>query len=364
MNRWMAATAYLLCSTVLAGAQDAEAEAWLRRQLEMPVFSEIPPNTFFEWSTSRRSTRSAEDVEALKNEVAGRPEHPRLNELQHVSRLLADPVKTKVRVWFGSKDLWRLADDQTGAGIGTLLADLGRNSVNLWCATPSQLNVLDTNGAKPEKWDPTPTFESKFVNGPGFFFSGLDDLRARGAAFVDIKPSEKGWTATTRNVQADWYVGVAWDKAAAQFYVTRVWVNMPGSDKVAGGWTRKDLEFADGRLLARTVEFNNPFERTADVIELVSVAKIDPAVVSDLASIPDPDRVDSVRGDWTFRSVLDLRGGKKILTSNGTDGALTVFDYNQSPANPRWIIPYIAWGVVAAIACIAVFFRFYKGGLR
>jgi hypothetical protein len=313
-----------------------------------------------------------DELNQLRAEVPGKPEHPRKAELeQFEERLRGTPTIQRFVVYSAGDDRWRCCLDLGGVWI-----DSAVNRGLGWTLSRDDLNIFSLADDRQEGRDPrsernlfaTPL--SRLMDGGfgecarGGLLPGPMEVRGDRWTFRAATPPLSEGAAPAFQV----VFSGRWDEGLERGFVDELNMMMEpiyrdgfGSsirfanwqvDPELGVWIAGSVEsrFPDGRLDARYV-----FDGAAAIGE---------GGIDAILALPTPGSVDPVRGPATFRSIFDHRDASvKILRDGVPVPAGTI---NPAPGasstRDRWLRP-VGWFLFGSCLCLYVWLRLRRQSL-
>lgn len=306
-----------------------EVRTWL--QAEAASFDGLPDlkGHSITWRLEFRWIPPAADLERLRKEVAGKPDHPeRANLEQYENALRGKPTTNRYRLWSKGPGEWRwnqswgASDDMSHYWDRTLTKKVA------WTLLSDQLEIADPSA--PFRVGMDLSGLERTVIGADLkrmLYARLPSLRQSNYEFNSPVVHEMGWSVlavrggATPDQRLEMTVRGRWDASLTRGFVEELRVVRndlyPGS--VGERTTYSDWLFVPGleRWVAHRVEEYNTKGTLDKVIVFEGATEEQPGEFDLVTQIPPIDGPDPVRGSATFHFVTDHRKGTQLAV----DGA-------------------------------------------
>mgnify|MGYP001190432799 CR=1 FL=1 len=308
-----------------AGATDGEnarAEAWVQQQLVPPAaFSDIPVGFKIEYEITTATTSKEQDVLRLRQEIAGKPNHPRRLELERLERLIQSPVSQHFTIWYETATHWRL--NRTEKLNGELIySDNAENESGAWRQTPSQLSLFGSaENGRPANRDPRNILKAESF-GMALFWGIVSEYQIPGASLTSISKSENGWNATISAPGSKrWELRFRWFDDLGTFFPLSLTRFGPDGKQVPYRWTfEPPIRGPEGRPTCRRVTFDHTSLSVLRTISLIEWVKLSHDDIRKVTRTPDRLGDDVIRGTLSAQTILDARQDEVVLRSFNSDG--------------------------------------------
>lgn len=371
--------ASLLLPLSCAAAQDeadvhaevqAQVQAWFMREWEaaraFPENLEQPLD--FTYEVRLLYVPPPEELEAMRKQVEGRPDHPLRSELTEYDRRISEnyPPFT-YRAIIGGPTQWRLAVDGI-AGPG-MYADMGREKYAAWSLSPKQVHIAPV--------DPPV---------PGYAYAeSVDNIKGAARALlyqgIGIGPpgeptepprlSVSGRTWTAEVGYKDWstfrYEGV-WDADTKRGTVLRTTVIHSDTYPEDVGFRIEYGGHVDDQIMERRVatvaRHYRPDSRVEREQRLRSVEWSTQSQLTLAARVPSLDRPDPIRGPLTVDSIYDHRpDAPSWVRSPDTDEMVQTYAPTQQYRHLR-LLGWVVLGVLILVVVILRLTRNARAGVQ
>ncbi|MCC6428457.1 MAG: hypothetical protein IT435_16765 [Phycisphaerales bacterium] len=301
-------------------------------------------------------TLNQQEANALRSQIANKPDHPRLDELETYDDFARtkQPAIMHFSFYSGGEGRWRSCLSHTDAYWDTVMSPDGA-----WQLSAQSLEIFPAD-------DPasSPATKRRSILIPQisrFLYGGLGIAATSNLTFTgfELLPGDK-WRAIGRladnaiSPYAHVFEGT-WDSARNRGFVERATVyhqGYPGPavehERYAGWEYSQDME----RWLAHRIERFNSANRLVRTFEIESVRK-NPAPLEQIIQVPRMDGRDVVRGELRVLQIADHR--TKSYIKKNEDGSLTYGFITASRAAAASWWKWIGWATLAVIGVITLF---------
>lgn len=318
------------------------------------------------YSTAWPAQYTAEQIAALKSQIANKPDHPTHALLPDEERRLQHGPDVGVMTYIvdGRGSVRHSETYETTVDSGAPPIDLVLTPDRMWSMTPHQLAIMDADSPPPQR-----DFRSSLKKTPNavshIFSASLELAWYRARVKIDgIAADGDGWVITQRSTDPTnefrILYQVVWDEDAERpFVVERRFVNdgRHGSRFWVGQReTFEDWTFISGieRYAAGTVMHYKGRDMPHRIDRLERVDPISPRDVAAYFSPPAfPDGTDPIRGTVSLQSKMDYVGTEHVaLTKTDAGIQRTVLD---RVGGPWWheILTLRTLGWIALVGCVA-----------
>lgn len=363
----------LLCAASWCARADeptAEFMAWWNEFVGGSADGPSIDGFMIEYTVSDASPRpTPAEIESLRNEIGRVKSHPRVLELQVLEKRLRDPtIATRFRLWRWGEE-WRWSSEATnGSSEQVEYFDRVWTRSDAWQLTPNQLVVGDAETVVASIYR-IDVSASGIASDLTILFDGqLSAARAQGITLIPTMSSETSWTAhgqrrLPNGTVMDVSASGTWDQSASSgTLLRRDWeVKSP-----EGAAELDTLEFAEWRTWpgldrpvasAVVVSINGVPQRRLDVLAIEPYSK---EQFRELVRVPALDGNDVIRGPSTYRSVVELRGGKEAA-SQIVDGDSQTIARNDILLGKRSsLVSVLGWALAAALLIALVCYRLMR----
>ncbi len=345
------------------GDREERVQAWLEQTMNLrEVIRSGDEGIRLDYIVEHRYVPPREEVESLRREIAGKPEHPQRARLAGIERRLRGEFPTtEYAIWLLGRE-FRCSMTQRGErglALDSVIAGTGA-----WAMNPVSLHVADVPGALGIGFRSVESFEVELADALLLLNGGLDESRERGVALYLSKTEPGRWSAEGRadssGTQTRIAASGAWDDFHGAGTVERVTITVDaeGVEKYttlysASGWR---FEPAIGRMIAGEAErrFGLQVDRR---VQLVSADAITTEEFRRATAVPKPDGVDVLRGPVTFRAVEDVRAGHTRRFAVAEDRDALVPSPGRTPAQARNELRTVGWVIAGCIVVALVLLR-------
>lgn len=326
----------------------------------------------FEWTSIAWSQEDAwipptAEIERLRREVPGRPDHPERTLLEAIEQKLAGRAPTgEFEFVFGGKGEFRLNHHSRYDPNDYYDRIVTRDA--MWGLTYMGLGHFDI-GSKEPGYD-LATFAAVAGQTYSYFLDGglwtvrlnqmqPDPVRLNGNELViECRGGPHDQRAT---------VVAQWDAEASCGFIQSIRFREPrssdGSTVIveSSGW---EYDSFLQRWAAEEVRSKRADGGVVHVWRRGRVGSVDAERFAALIRPPEPDGVDPVRGKVTFKVIEDHRASKRNFTSlTNTGPVVTAMPPDSSTRDARWVTR-TGWIVAACLAASLVFLRLRTVVLR
>jgi len=336
-------------------ADRTRAEAWINLQLTIGPEQRIPALVKITFSTTRKTTKSAAEIEKLKNEIKAIPNHPKQWDVQNWARLAKhEHISTHV-VWLLNDKTWRLCSDRDD-GETVTFSDRGRNDQETWELTPAHLGTLDNAAmALPQMRNPPAVLTSLISSSIQRFFGGIGFLPAGSPKLESLIEDQGQWLATIFSTAGRHRIWFAWISECEAFYPTKVEILANADSSVMTTWTYDRPFLGVGQQpTCKRVVFHSPGIGHDETYLLESCESTTAEEVMEHARTPAPDQTDVVRGRASIHAISYARGSDsfvKTITPQGETITRTPPPDRLTGQQPRAL-----WYITSGTAVVAVGF--------
>jgi hypothetical protein len=319
--------ACLHASSIASAQSRFDLDAWLMAEINRKPSRESLRGHVFKWHREYYYIPPREELEAIRQRVKGKPEHPERRILEkYEPRLIKGPIIDPFAFYLVDARRWRLVRDLGELSLRNpgMFMDAGENDVALWTAMPQSL-IIDSRGILPDasrSHKTSPRDEADFaftllIEGPlASLRNGVSDLSR--ISKVDIAPGhwkitidstpdlkQAGFLAT--EIQGRWDQ----DRRMGLFESSR-WIISPELEKVAPQAVYKygprvSVPALGCEAFKRvtvyeppSIDFDPEWAMVFDSIEPF------PENLGDvLTATPKSGQQDPIRGTWQFEVVRD-----------------------------------------------------------
>lgn len=327
---------------------------------------QVPTTTLGYVLTYETSTYPTADLAAiaeLEREVAGRPEHPRRNELEgHKRRLEKGSDKLTMTLSWSHDKLWRLST--TIPYVPTLpYSDCAIGPEAAWMLTPVQLTIMESTGGNAANYDAAlqnPSFRS-YVN---LAFHGGFDLfegacQPKSWQFIDDEKWRMEATSTDGSVVLE-YHGTWRSDVKRGFIDSAECTRSPENSAIGERWVFADWQLlpAVNRFAAHTVSNYKPSSSTPRASwRLLGCETVTRQQVEQAAAVPRADGVDVERGPLTYTRVYDARVNRGMPIAAVTGPALKI-DLAADSDRSSSVARVFGWITAVSLAVVLVVLKY------
>lgn len=349
-------------TTASAGSKGVPASkvaAWLDAQIDEA--RDLPLDNLrdvaFRFAYELHTLRSPAEIERLRTEIEGHPDHPMRRVVERYDRMLEEgptviEYAARVRSW----DEWRLNQDQP-PGDSLPWNDTVVTPTHAYQLNPSQIALIDPRVGYPPGRQIN-TLSHEFWNPVNFLLYGdLGTRLAKEIARGEVRVDGDHWSCEvrkpgqgTRRYEGRWVS--AWDRGVVERATVIANPDAPkyvGWFEVFSGWKMDPIL---GRPVAARFERHFPDGSIAYAYIFRGAEREDPAVFNRVTAVPDVAGADPLRGPITATSMWDFRQGTRRYVSD-LQGARNVVDEGPLPgANPtqsRSALRQGGWALLGAI---------------
>ncbi len=316
-----------ISSCVLALSAAASAQSPTQEQVQAWFVAELAAAEAFpnfgdhamHWIVEVHFVPLPAELERLRSEVAGKPEHPDRQSLaDYERRLKGQPTLRRKTLWARAQDNWRHNSDvEDPRGVPWDIALTPRSG---WHLSTESLQIGDAREGFSKQFDPT-SYVRGFWPEAGQLLDG--GLTLGNSFFGNLRVEDVGvegnrWVAHTRRYTQKGagsyfvdYEGV-WDGAAERGFVTRMtqFADNPERSVIerreTAGW---EHEPTLNRWVARRAELYGRDGRLDRVLRFDGVTPGSKGRFEEVTRIPRHDRDDPVRGKLSFTRIMDYGKG-------------------------------------------------------
>ncbi|MFI4897261.1 MAG: hypothetical protein ACIARR_05490 [Phycisphaerales bacterium JB059] len=269
-------------------------------------------------------------------------------------------AEQRIRLWWESEDLWRLAHEKPGFAIEYHDAAWSDESEAAWMMTSRTLIVVDPHRL-PEGANPSmlvshlPLLWQYWTTG----VAANSPLRFEPVGPAHLRPDRR-WVGRARSAEGDRitsYEGVV-SPDNTRLLVEQTATRRVGTDgtnlggNMLSGWRRDPLS-PTGWLPTQFTQFgpDDEFVQSFRIVALRPLREDDR--IHDLVAVPGSDASDPVRGPVTFRSIKDHRRGRGTVTTDGITTPMPTTNGNNGSSLAR----VVGWLAVAGLVFALIFVR-------
>ena len=354
--------AWVACALVTSSAFAADdVETWfLRLWNESRAFPrELSQPLRFTYQTRELYVPSREQLEEMRMQVEGKPDHPLRHELGiYEKRARGEYATTSTEVILGNPVLWRLSRDIDYGNERSFYVDTGQDGDAAWSLTDRQLKIADAV-SPPDGYGYARNIDEIRIQAQMFFFQGIGigisgDLQPP-LSFTRIGPS---WTATITDAGSVYRYDGQWDEAFGEGRIL-TWT-VVSSEKFPDTVGER-LVFAEHRAdpvsgysVAGRVTLQRSDGAKDTEYVLLNCERVTPQIVKLAAQTPSLDRSDPRRGPLSVDSIYDHRPGARSLVRLPDTGQ---FVRTPSPIRQYDRLRLAGWATLAGLVGIIVAVR-------
>lgn len=298
------------------------------------------------WRVEFRYVPPAAELDKLRKEVTGKPDHPDRFTLENYERALKnDPSIVRYRLWSHGKGNWRQNKEW---GFGNDLShywDFTLTPKRAWMMLQSSMTIFSPGSPTAPGMD-LPSLEHSF----GPVLEQLFSAHVPTAARSGYKPGTvslagQKWTilvsvsAPNSDAKAALTFSGRWDDQANRGFIEEERVVSSG-DTASVGKATKYLEWTHepslDRWVAHRVEMYKSDHRLDRVIVFENAQAEEPGEFEKITAIPPAEGEDPIRGKTTFTRVTDYRTNKQSLLDTERKEAVSASLPVQEDTGPRW----------------------------
>lgn len=336
----------------------SDIQAWFQSEWDAAARDYDLSGVKIRWRVDGLKVPPADEIARLRESVKGRPDHPEKGYLELIERRLrGEDLATRIQLWWLSDSEWRVSEDDGQGGYWDRACTRG----TCWSVTRDQLNIVSL-ARRPTgfdvHYDASPTIASTKLDARLFLTGGLHSVAAMGSKVPILTRSDDGWVArcSGRTNDLDCSIRVERPSTQDRWHITEVEIRVHGGSRPAGMWSCRSSDWQYDEVIARWV--------ASKIVETDSVTGVRTLVFDDAAAfsveegrmmfaVPDHQRADAVRGQWSFASVRDLREGAARYTQRSEKGFVGVEPGATPAERSRRMLRYTGW-VVAALGVLGV----------
>ena len=305
------------------------------------------------------------ELESLRIEVQGKPDHPARRKLDtHERRLTSGPDRCEWTIWFLSPERWRINKTyQFPTGIPHV--DHGRDRSDSWVLMDNSLVVIDAD-KPPENRNYAAEDGIARMHLEAFLYAGLGRTRGKSVLSNLIVKGER-WTVR-RTVtlapgsETELEFEGRWDANAGRGFVeSRRIAASPYAETIGTRWEYAQWQhepLLDVWVSKRVDQFD-PSGKPEESLEWQSVTPVSQKEVEAMIAVPDPLASDVVRGRLKVRQVSDYRANARVFKSINDDGVVQT--HSQERGSPRGNMQLVGWMLATLIVAALVFIRVRRG---
>jgi hypothetical protein len=360
------ATVIAACSGDVPADEDA-IRSWLMTRLGSPPAIETMRGVKVVVEFDPVSSLSAAELDQLRSQVEGKPDHPRRSELRFEEWVRSPDRRPYIKtVWVGEDQVWRLSQDLPWAPADVAYLDAAGRSDGAWQLTPQEI-VLSGPLSDSASSAPSVAMHRASVSElSAFFDGGLTQRRGSPPELTSLEVSELSWRATIEGNYSVSVVSGVWDASHGVGLVAedRLELRVPGQAPVGvvtrySGWAPR----LDGSaVVAGMIERED--SRTNGVLRmrLRAVERVENAEIVRVCVTPDPSGIDPVRGQLRVRSITDF-GDRLIRERSALDVAGLHSRVIGRTAGEISRLRTFGWAVLGILVALLVFLRL-RGGAK
>jgi hypothetical protein len=349
-------------------ASAAKVAEWLDTQIgegrDMPL--DDMRDVAFSFAYELYTLRPPEEIERLRKEIEGKPDHPMRRVVEGYDRMLEDgpsvfEYAARVRGW----DRWRLNQDRP-PGDPTAWNDTVVTPTHAFQLNPDQIALIDPRVGYPEGRQLNSMSNEIWNAINALVYADLGTRRQR-ITRDDVRVDGALWSCQIRKLGQtircegrwipEWERGVV-DRATvienpdAPAYV--------GWYKTFGGWR---MEPAIGRPVAVRAEQRFPDGSIAYAYVFRGAEREDAGVFERVTAVPDIAGADPLRGAISATSMWDFREGEQRYVSDD-GGARSVINQGPFPGarrkQGRLALRRVGWTLLGALVLGLVALRLWR----
>lgn len=346
-----------------AGCAD-EGLARFREAWEQAREAEIPANVKFRYRQLLYPEMKDSELSTLEKAVEGKPDHPARSAVETERRRRQEgPDPVDYQVWYRGERAWRFnKTEHKNLHRGhAMYVDRVTTPDLIWAMVPTHLNIVDPS-APPEGRDYADA-RSEFEQAIRTFAWGAlgtgesVDMQPRSARFDDQE-----WVAQA--AAPNWSV-IQWEGTVAEdgrllpesheLVESERFAPLVGLQKTFSEWAWDPVL---SNWIAHRVEERHPDGRLRQVWQFLGSQTLDREEFTEVTALPSSQAGDPVRGETTYRSIMDFRPGIdriRVLTDAGFDDSPMPASMRAAPGSKVDLrtIGWVLAGILAA-ALLAV----------
>lgn len=367
LGRWRLFTAVLFAasSTVAVGQIDVSpqhVEAWLKRELQAAAAIPAWPGFSIRWRSEDPLTLSPKDIDALRSEVAGKPEHPRRHELEAAERMLRTgaPYVMRFELFSTPEGAWRFNSTYVDAKTFT---DVTLTNGTAWKLSPMAIELF---GDAPSADRRRSLAGERYVFVPmlaSLLYGSLDRAAFSKLEIGDLRIDGSRWSATaSRRSGTPLVLGYEgrWDPQAGRGFVERYTiVRNPSAPTFEGTGERfEEWEFhpEPGVWAAKRAVLTKPGGEVWRVHVFEGFAPLPAGGHDAVFAAPSPGGADVVRGPIPTNVEVGDHA-RAVVTRMNEQGQLTEAPLPGARESARWgwntvglsLLALLSFGVFCAV---------------
>lgn len=260
---------------------------------------------------------TTEELEHLRAEVAGRPDHPKKAELAAQERRIASGVDKfeNLLVW-GNDAQWRFNVTNIGNPAVQYL-DRARRADDTWTLTPAQLSVANGTSTIGGTYSISVT-PALFAQSVGLLlFGGLGESSDGPLNIREVKATPTGYAALVANVEDTlrYEYAIQWlPNEQDGMVMSRICVGAPNRDYIGENITLSGRvhNATLRRWVYQQAERRRPNGIVSGRWKFVDAVPLSQSELGQALAIPTVGEPDIYRGDLTIEKIYDARANKSF----------------------------------------------------
>lgn len=354
----------LLAAAAHSRADDPDLRAWFDRRLQIAAEGAPTSGFRFQWRLEHLEVPTEAQLNALRQAVQGRPEHPE-------RQTLATYEWRQKNTQYTDKVLWSLDgvfrfNESFHWLSKSQFADIATHPSATWLLTEGQITLVDADGPVEPGYDYRASVTRVHMRELRYFFTGGLYAPAGADRSGALRLSGDRWSCRFESTDASGVRRVveasgAWHADAGHGTVDRADMRAVTGDKVerqlihAKDWR---IEPALGEVVAHEVLVSSPDGRPLRRYLLAGVEPVTAADMARLTAIPALGGSDPIRGELAARGLSDMRRDGGVYHRRMPDGQVqTMPTVDQSIKQyDRWLSA-LGIGLLVLVLALVVLWR-------
>lgn len=286
---------------------------------------------------------------AMSRRVSGRPEHPDRRSFEFEKRRREQgPDRVMYDAWADERGIVRFNTSNTSDSLYT---DVARDGRKLWMLSPAQLTIAGEAATPPDAPDLRARLEECSATVSYFLTEGRSIRDG-----LPVGP----WEGDDRKMVARGDgLELGWHRDTSGTTTVRVARADLMPEEVGRKWVLRDRFVSEpfGTEIARVFEEFTPSGLLERRISIEDVREVDKAVIKRVTALPPLDGHDEVRGEVTYRTIVDSRSNTPEIIVSTEEGSRSSPKSHTTRSRQQLALRVIGWTTAVMLTAAMLGFR-------